>query len=111
MTVENEKAKIFAGNNAVLQVLVSSDIAVSLDMEATYKIANVLRKSIDNGISLSLVDDSLLITIELTRDDTIDVTPGKYYHEIEVKDVNGDPYTVMTGHMEIAKTIIRDEES
>ncbi len=69
--------------------------------------AAVLRKVSDHG--LQVTDDLLLkFAITIGAADTIGMTPGNYYHETQVVDVDGNTVTVNCGIMTLKSTTNRD---
>ena len=59
-----------------------------------------LNKTLASGISIT---NGLMgqCTIALTPANTVSLTPGVYYHEVEVTDETGNVSTVLTGHITI----------
>lgn len=63
----------------------------------------VLTKTLASGITIT---SGLLgqFTVSLTPANTVSLTPGVYYHEVEVIDETGNVSTVLTGHITINPT-------
>jgi len=63
----------------------------------------VLNKALASGIT---VTNGLLgqFTVALTPANTVSLTPGVYYHEVEITDETGNVSTVLTGHITINPT-------
>lgn len=66
---------------------------------------SALTKTLAGGIT---VTNGLLgqFTVALTPANTVSLTPGVYYHEVEVTDESGNVSTVLTGHITINPTRI-----
>ena len=62
--------------------------------------AAVLTKTTASGITIT---NGLLgeLTIAIAPANTVSLTPGVYYHEVEVTDETGNVSTVLTGHITI----------
>ncbi len=60
----------------------------------------VLTKTLASGITIT---SGLLgqLTVPLTPANTVNLTPGVYYHEVEITDETGNVSTVLSGHITI----------
>ncbi len=64
-----------------------------------------LTKTLGSGITIT---NGLFgqFTVAITPANTVSLTPGVYYHEVEVTDETGNVSTVLTGHITINPTRI-----
>jgi hypothetical protein len=65
----------------------------------------VLTKTTVAGVTITNVLGGQF-TVALTPTDTVNVAPGRYYHESEVTDETGNVSTIFTGHVTILATRI-----
>lgn len=62
----------------------------------------VIKKTTDNGLQVT-DSDLIQFTITLNRDDTKDLNPGNYYHELRIIDPDGKYTSPTTGIMTITE--------
>lgn len=100
-----QDARICQGDNKTLQVMTSNPASIeTAGVTARYCIAtSPLGDKVVTKIDLpvEVVTPNLLISIALTTDDTNDLFPGDYYHEVTVTLGNGANITVMSGTLRV----------
>ena len=94
----NLNVTIYDADNGGNKNIANSTIKWVLYDEATDTAS--LNKTLASGITIT---SGLLgqCTIALTPANTVSLTPGVYYHEVEVTDETGNVSTVLTGHITI----------
>ena len=119
MAATNQIASIHAADYRELEVTVrdpNGNAVTPQGLTAIYKVSRNLSsgnaliiKTVGDGITLETTgeDETMLIRIVLNPSDTAEVRPGRYYHEIEVKDGSNRPFTVLTGELHITGTLIK----
>jgi len=68
----------------------------------------IQKSTADGGIVISEDSGFWILTIELLPEDTESLTPGKWYHELEVVDAAGDISTMTIGKFILKPTLIPD---
>jgi len=109
MTSVNQNFTIYAGDTASITVGITTDsgtTAASLAGASAVWIAeeevgsgSVIRLTTNNFVSLS----GSIATLAIAASDTVNLA-GKYYHELEVTDTNGNISTTTTGIVTIKKS-------
>lgn len=117
MTATNQNATVYAGDYLEIEVPVldpSGGTISPAGMTARYKVGKnsasteaLISKDSGGGIVITTVDGTMFLTITLDPADTASLPPRSYYHEVEVTDIGGRPFTVMIGHLEVVGTLIK----
>ncbi len=108
MAKKNQDFEIWAGNNLSIIFTVKdasdlSDIAAIKWAFASNNLGDViLEKQLGSGIGVS----GNQITVTLAANDTKDLQPGYYYHELKAKDTSDNIFTIAIGIMQVNSTII-----
>ena len=114
----NQDITIYSGDYAELEVTVRDQDGNDVGAQgiiARYKVARhpkmqpMILKTLSDGVSVEEIDSTLVIKIIINPEDTVNMPSGKYYHEIEIRDSNQRPFTVMTGAMTVMPTLINSE--
>ncbi len=103
--------EMVAGDTANLHVSVTENGASKNLSGATIKWVlydevngvTVLTKATGGDITVTNVTGGQF-TVALAPADTVNVAPGRYYHESEVTDETGNVSTIFTGHVTILAT-------
>jgi hypothetical protein len=117
MTLEKQNIDedFYSGNHKDIQVDIVDHLGEKKDLtsaELTYilmtdKYVEVLRKSsIDDGIEVTVPPTDGICIIHLIGADTYNLY-GTYRHHLNVVDANGYEETVMTGSVDIIRTLAR----
>lgn len=115
MTLEKQNITedFYSGNDKDIQVNIVDHLGAKKELtsaELTYvlmtdKYVEILRKSsVDDGIEISVPPTDGICTIHLTSEDTRNLY-GTYRHHLNVIDANGYEETVMTGSVDIIRTL------
>lgn len=108
---------VWTGNDLNLTFNVTDDNSSALDLTGAavrWKTAwepfetVILAKSSTIGTSSLEITNSTagVVAVRLNETDTNSLRAGVYYHELEVQDSTGNPFTVATGHMTLNKSLI-----
>lgn len=106
MTITNQNAKIYRGDNAQLQVTLTTssgdEYTPAPGDEVKYRISRNASSPEDEAFVRKELDDGITIldgvaTIELTKEDTAALEPGLYHHEVKITDPPLERATVMVG--------------
>jgi len=113
MTAKNQNAEVYAGDYVEIELPVRDPSGESISAtgltaryKATYASTTAINKSPED-IDITTKDGTAYLKITLLPEDTENLPPRAYYHEIEVVDSIERPFTVMTGTLIIRKTIIK----
>lgn len=91
----------------------NNDIVATSGKTATYFFGSnqkemFVKNEKDGSIDILESDNgTLLVIIKIDELDTRGLSPGNYYHELKIRDINGMPSTVMTGRVTIINTRIK----
>lgn len=106
MTITNQNAKIYRGDNAQIKVTLETaegDVYTPAPGdEVKYRIARNAHSPDSEAFVIKELDDGLTIlagvaTIEITSEETALMEPGLYHHQIKIVDPPLERSTVMTG--------------
>lgn len=115
--VLKQNFRIWTGNDLNVNFSVTDDNSSGLDLTAAsvrWRAAkdpyhpSVISKFSTVGTSEINITNTTagLLTVNLNESDTNSLLPGVYYHELEVEDSTGNPFTVAIGHMTLEKSLI-----
>ena len=120
MTAINQNITIYAGDYLEIEIPVLNPTGGSINpvgAAAKYMVAKdlsapvpLISKHSGDGITVSTdgPGGTMLLTIVLEPDDTADMADwGSYYHEVEIRDSEDRPFTVMTGVLTVMPAIIK----
>ncbi len=112
MAVKDQDFEAWAGDHATVPFTVDglSDLAteaqsVRWKVAGTSRSEPIISKSSESVSEIAFDDNKFDVFI--LPEDTVDLSPKKYYHEAEVIDINGIVKTVAYGTMTLHPTIIK----
>ncbi len=107
MTITNQNMKIYRGNNAQVKVTLTTaegDVYTPAPGdEIYYRILRNAHSPQDEAFVTKLLSDASITvlagvaTIEITQEETAELEPGIYYHELKIDDPPLERTTAMTG--------------
>lgn len=59
-------------------------------------------------MNISTEDQTMLVTVELSREYTNQLERGDYHHELEIQDDGDNYFTVMTGEIEVRNVLLNE---
>jgi hypothetical protein len=110
--------RIWTGNDLDVQFNVTDDNSSALNLTGVtarwaaakdpYSTANSIYKTSTAGTSEIQFTNSTggVLKVKLNESDTNALLEGVYYHELEIQDSTGQPFTVAIGHMTLEKSKI-----
>ncbi len=111
MTATEQNVTMYRGDTAIITVTVTDsdneDVAKNLiGCTARYiatsrGVAAITKTSVDDGGIVLTTPASGILTITLDPEDTADLEPGLYEHEVEITDGDGNVSTVTVGTLSI----------
>jgi hypothetical protein len=93
-----------AGNPEVLTGATASWV---LKKRPDASLPALVSKSHDHGAEVLVPETEGKVKIVLDSDDTADLAPGTYYHETQVLDSAGRPFTPTVGYLVVQSSAIR----
>ena len=116
----NQNFTMFQGNDASLRftIIDENDDALdltggivhwSLALNNLKKPALIVKASDDVDPLVEITDaPGGVVTVTLIGDDTKTLSGGRYYHELELVDFEGNVSTLSTGHIILVPTLIKE---
>lgn len=112
-----QNIRLWSGNDMDVQFSITDENSSALLLTATtikwkmaldpYSSAALISKSSTASSELEITDAAGgIVTIKLNSTDTNSISPGVYYHELEVTDSEANPFTVAIGHLTLEKSLI-----
>lgn len=118
MAKEKQDITFWKGDSGIIIITAVDESDVPLDLDgatARWWVGKavgstgddvVVKKSTGDGIVLDVATDGTTLTVTLDPEDTEGLTPGGFYHECEVVDVDGNVSTITTGKFLLKPTLI-----